>query len=198
MTTVQKPFRYFGSLSVILMAWVLAFGLVSGCANQVQPKTRVRTIERPQQYTGMPSPVQEQQAQNLGLQVNWEATEILEDTGYSLTLAHEYKVNGQSLMMQNQIEISTADCRDGARLPYQVGPVFQTGSVFTTIAHTTCWQDHTLYVGVGLMAWNQNGLVQQFILLDLSQDEVARLSKGLGQNGFEPLGYLPHWVSRQF
>jgi hypothetical protein len=146
----------------------------------------------------MPSPFQEQQAQTLGLQVNWEATEILEDTGYSLTLAHEYKINGQSLMMQNQLEISTADCRESTRLPYQVGPVFQSGSVYTTIAHTTCWQGHTLYVGVGLMAWNQNGLVQQFILLDLSQDEVARLSKGLGQQGFEPLGYLPTWVSRQF
>jgi hypothetical protein len=170
--------------------------LTSGCGKQGNPTQRTRIIQRTGQTTGAPNHI-EYQAQNLGINVNWEETVVLKDDGYQLELEHVISVNGNRQSIHGIVPLGVGSCDQVEQITYDVfmGKVVD-DTVYTSIAVATCWMGNNLHLGFNVMAWNTQGLTQQFVLVDFSQALMKSIQKKLFQQNQGD--YLPNWMARQF
>jgi len=183
-------FKSFNFLTTLIL--ILTFG----CGQHSKQTNRARIIQRPAQTTGAPTQV-EIQAQNLGINANWEETVVLKDDGYQLELEHMISVNGNMQSIKGTVTLGVGSCDKMDQITYDVfmGEMVSPNT-YTAMAVATCWVGHNLHLGLSLMAWNTLGLTQQFVLLNLAQNSIKSIQKDLSQTFHS--GYLPDWIARQF
>jgi hypothetical protein len=179
------------SFAIILTAFI-----ASGCGPQVNSTTRTRLIQRPAQTTGAPQQI-ESQAQNLGINVNWEETLVLSDEGDRLNLEHTFSINGQKQKLQTMVTLGLGSCDKASQISYDayMGQTLS-NSVYSALGVSTCWVGHNLHIGLSVMGWNNQGLTQQFVFVNLDQGSIRSIQKGITQPN--QWGYLPDWIAQQF
>jgi len=179
----------------VFIALLLSALVFSSC-HQKTKTSKIRAIERPNLQTGT-NQTTETQIQNLQLNVNWNQTQILEDQGYQLVLKHTIEVNNKKFELDNRVEIGTGECTNLNAITYDVfNVVTHSNNIYTALGLSTCWINHDLFLGLTVMGWNNQALVQQFVLMNLKSNQLVLLQKNLvsSQNS----DYLPSWMARHF
>ncbi len=176
-------------LAVVLLATLFT----AACAKKTDS---ARTIVKPSATAGQSAA--DQQAAAVGLNIDWQKTDIVDFGDTSITLEHTFTLNGASQTAKQTISTLTVMCDNKAGLQYDTTMVNSPDAKVTTaIGYTGCWQGEHFNVGLSFMAWSANQyLTQQFIAINASEGQLNQLQKLVSSmtSGI----HLPDWFSAQF
>jgi len=121
-------------------------------------------------------------AQIANLKIQWDRTEILEESGQHTKLLQLFTLNDLQVSTTSNFswrgvngEGNIRNCRD-SNLPYEVDfNQNQTGPNFWAIGKTVCLIDGFVHVGLDFFTWNSNGMISEKVLLNISEAELASL-----------------------
>jgi len=175
--------------TVIILSSLFAVG----CAKK--SNNLARTIVRP---AGTSNPNTDAQAQAVGLNINWDKTEIAEFGETTITLTHTVSVNGVAQTATHTLSTLAPICAERNKFQYNAEMINSTtANVFTAIGSTACWNGTKLYLGLSFMAWGTNSyLTQQFVNLDVTDGAMIQIQKLVSTqtNGVS----LTDWFASQF
>jgi hypothetical protein len=184
------------SQSLIRLFVALAALSAIACAKK-DNSLAARSIVRP---AGTSAPAVDATAQNLGININWDKTEILSSDPTSATLQHTYTINGKSQTFQQVLNVTAGDCSDAYNMSYDAEMINYNEktptTVYTALGSTACYDGVDIYAGLSFMAWTTSTVTQQFVLLNISDATATQIQKQVVP--FSSAVYLPDWVSSQF
>lgn len=164
-----------------------------GCAKKSDSSSRI--ISRP---AGATSSATDAQAQAVGLNINWQSTEVNELGETSVTVTHTFSLNGSSQTVSETISTLAPLCSDRQNLQYDAHVVQSPiSNVQAAIGTTACWSGTNLYLGLSFMAWSANQyLTQQFVSLNVTAGQAIQIQKLVSSlsSGI----FLPDWIYSQF
>lgn len=146
-----------------LFAVIILSGLFTiGCAKKSE--NGARTIVRP---AGASNPTSDAQAQAVGLNINWDKTEVGEFGETTITLTHNISVNGVAQTATHTISTLAPICGERNKLQYNAEMINSpTANIYTAVGSTACWNGTKLYIGLSFMVWGATSyLTQQFVNL---------------------------------
>lgn len=137
------------------------------------------------------------------LDINWNSTEILEESGQHALLNNKFTFNNVTLDVQSLLDWrginNSGDIKncDEANLPYDVDwNDKQTGPSYWAVGKTVCLIDSEVHVGLDFFAWNEKGMIAEKVLLNISE---AKLVRNIVKTFYDDNNrmYLPTWVNEQ-
>lgn len=158
-----------------LFAVFILSGLFTvGCAKKSD--NLARTIVRP---AGTSNPTSDAQAQAVGLNINWDKTEVGEFGETTITLTHTISVNGVAQTATQTLSTLAPICAERNNLQYNAEMINSpTANIYTAVGSTACWNGTKLYLGLSFMAWGTNSyLTQQFVNIDVTEGSVIQIQK---------------------
>jgi hypothetical protein len=148
------------------------------------------------------NPIEEHKAiKQANLSIQWESTEIISDSGQHVELLNLFLLNNTRISTTTTIDWSGVNgegniknCNE-SNLPYEVDYYSeQSGPDYWAIGKTVCLINGKVHVGLDFFTWNQNGIISEKILLNVSETELASLIvKEFSENGSTK--YLPLWIN---
>jgi len=135
------------------------------------------------------------------LSIQWESTEIISDSGQHAELVNLFSLNNQQISTTTRLDWSGVagegdikNCNED-NIPYEVDfNAEQTGPQFWAVGKTVCLINGYVHVALDFFTWNQNGLISEKVLLNISETELASLIvKEFSKNGAAKP--LPQWVN---
>lgn len=185
------------SRSTIVRLFVALAALSAIACAKKDNSLSARTIVRP---AGTGAPAADNTAQSLGININWEKSEVVSSSPYDANIQHTYTINGQSQTFQQNITTGVGRCSDSYNMQYNAemmnyNPNVAT-SVYTALGSSACTDGDNMYIGLSFMAWTASTVTQQFVLLNITDSTAVQIQKQVVP--FSLAVYLPDWISAQF